>query len=183
MNRMDNGTHIQSELEGDNALTEHTLNIIVKKGRIDLGNLVYRDRLNYELSQFAFNGKINLLPYFLTLHTIVEHCEQNNILVGPGRGSAAGSLLSYGLGITSVDPIAEDLSFERFFDVTRVEEGLADIDTDFSDRQAVVDFMKAKWGDKFAYLGIGTTFKTKSALKDIDRFLYGEVRKETEADL
>ena len=61
-----------------------------------------------------------------------------------------------------------------------MEEGLADIDSDFSDRQAVVDFIKSKWGDKFAYLGIGTTFKTKSALKEIDRFLYGTVRKETE---
>jgi DNA polymerase-3 subunit alpha len=128
----------------------------------------------------AYNGKVNILPYFLVLNTIIDFCEENEVLVGPGRGSAAGCLLSYALGITSTDPIIEDLSFERFFDVTRVEEGLADIDTDFSDRTKVVDFIKSFWGDKFTYLGIATTFKTKSALKDIDRFLHGEVRKVTE---
>ena len=178
--RIDGGTVTKKELIGDDELTEYTLNLIVKKGRINFADTIYRERLNKEIQQLAYNGKVNLLPYFLTLHRIIEWCEKNDILVGPGRGSAAGCLLAFGLGITSVDPIIEDLSFERFFDVTRVEEGLADIDSDFSDRQAVVDFIKSEWGDKFAYLGIGTTFKTKSALKDIDRFLYGEVRKETE---
>jgi DNA polymerase III subunit alpha len=168
------------EISEDSALVEHTLNLIVKKDRINLRDPAYAARINKEIQQLAFNGKVNLLPYFLALNTIIEWCEENDVLVGPGRGSAAGCLLGYALGITSVDPIIEDLSFERFFDVTRAEEGLADIDTDFSDRTKVVEFIKSHWGDNFAYLGIGTTFKTKSALKDIDRFLFGEVRPETE---
>lgn len=174
------GQPFQDEPKNDDDLTAWTLQLAVKKARIDFSNPVYTARLNKEIHQLAYNGKVNILPYMLTLNTIVDFCEANDILIGPGRGSAAGCLLAYALGITSVDPIKEDLSFERFFDVTRVEEGLADIDTDFSNREAVVNFIKDHWGDKFAFLGIGTTFKTKSALKDIDRFLNGEVRKETE---
>lgn len=178
--RIDGNVKSERELTGNDELVNHALQSIVNKGRIDLNDAVYAQRLEKELQQLAYNGKVNILPYFLTLNTIVDFCEKNDVLVGPGRGSAAGSLLSYALGITSVDPIKEELSFERFFDVTRVEDGLADIDMDFSDRNKVVDFIKSNWGDKFAYLGTGTTFKTKSALKDIDRFLHGEVRKETE---
>lgn len=174
------GTPTLSEPQSDDELTAWVLKLIVKKNRINLNDKVYTDRLNKEIHQLAYNGKVNIMPYMLTLNTIVDFCEKNDILIGPGRGSAAGCLVAYALGITSVDPIKEDLSFERFFDVTRVEEGLADIDTDFSNREAVVEFIKNHWGDKFAFLGIGTTFKTKSALKDIDRFINGEVRKETE---
>jgi DNA polymerase-3 subunit alpha len=171
---------LEAGMNEDNQQAKHVVNLIQKKGRVDFSNDIYRNRLNKELKELAFNGKINILPYFLTLHTVIEHCEKNNILVGPGRGSAAGSLLAYGLGITNVDPIKEDLSFERFFDVTRVEEGLADIDTDFSDRDAVIEFAKKEWGDRFAYIGVAQKFKTKMALKDIDRFLNGEVSKLTE---
>lgn len=175
-----NGTIITAEPKNDDELTEWTLRLAVKKNRINFADPIYTARLNKEIHQLAYNGKVNILPYMLTLNTIVDFCEANDILIGPGRGSAAGCLLAYALGITSVDPIKEDLSFERFFDVTRVEEGLADIDTDFSNREKVVNFIKGHWGDNFAFLGIGTTFKTKSALKDIDRFLNGEVRKVTE---
>jgi len=174
------GQIVKEEPKSDDELTQWVLGLVVKKGRINLADPIYAARLNKEIHQLAYNGKVNILPYMLTLNTIVDFCEANDILIGPGRGSAAGCLLAYALGITSVDPIKEDLSFERFFDVTRVEEGLADIDTDFSDREAVVAFIKQHWGDNFAFLGIGTTFKTKSALKDIDRFINGEVRKETE---
>ncbi len=164
----------------EDALVEHVINLVIKKNRINLRNSLYMERLKKEINALAYNGKINILPYFLVLEEIVEWCNKNDVLVGPGRGSASGCLLSYGLGITSVDPIKEDLSFERFFDVSRVEEGLADIDTDFSDRNKVINFIKQRWGDKFAFLGTGTTFKTKSALKDIDRLLNGSVQRETE---
>lgn len=169
-----------STLSEDDKLVKHVIELIQKKNYFDLNDREYKSRLGKELKQLAYNGKINILPYFLTLNTIIDYCQTHGILVGPGRGSAAGSLLAYGLGITSVDPIKEDLSFERFFDVTRVEEGLADIDTDFSNRDAVIEFAKKEWGDKFAYIGVAQKFKTKMALKDIDRFLYGEVRRETE---
>lgn len=164
----------------DDAMVEYIVNRIIQKNKFDIKDPAYRDRLKKEIDALAYNGKINILPYFLVLEEIVDWCAQNDVLVGPGRGSAAGSLLTFGLGITSVDPIKEDLSFERFFDVSRVEEGLADIDTDFSNKNKVVEFVKERWGDKFAFLGTGTTFKTKSALKDIDRLLYGSVREETD---
>lgn len=170
----------QYELKTDDELASFVIDTLQRKNRIDLSNQGYRDRINKELGQLGYNGKVNILPYILTLNTIVDFCEKNDVTIGPGRGSAAGSLLTYALGLTGVDPIKEDLSFERFFDVTRVQEGLADIDTDFSDRGKVVEFIKEHWGDKFAYLGTATTFKTKSALKDSDRYLHGDVRQATE---
>ena len=112
--RIENGAPVEKQLIGDDELTEYTLNLIVKKNRIDFSNQVYRDRMNKEIQQLAYNGKVNLLPYFLTLYTIIEWCEKNDILVGPGRGSAAGCLLAYGLGITSVDPILEILALNAF---------------------------------------------------------------------
>jgi DNA polymerase-3 subunit alpha len=159
---------------------EYTMNKIIENGRVNLDDPVYSNRLNLEINELYYNGKVNLAPYMLFLTKVVDWCEKNEVLVGPGRGSAAGSLLAYGLKITSVDPIKEDLSFERFFDVTRVEEGLADIDMDFSGRNKVVEYLKNEYGDHFAALGIGTTFKTKSILKDVDRYLHGVIRKETE---
>lgn len=170
---------LNKELSYDHQLIDATMRLVREKNKIDLNNSVYSDRLIHEVTQVALNGKINILPYFLFLNKVVDWCSKNDVLVGPGRGSASGSLLTYALGITQVDPIKHGLSFERFFDVSRVAEGLADIDMDFSDRNKVVDWLKNEYGDKFAYLGIAGTFKTKSLLKDFDRFLYGEVRKET----
>lgn len=168
-------------LSYDDALIEATMRLVREGGRVDVKDPVYADRLIHEIKQLALNGKVNILPYFLFLQKIVKWCSENEVLVGPGRGSAAGSLLAYSLGITSVNPIKCELSFERFFDISRVEEGLADIDMDFSDRNKVVDWLKQEYGDKFAYLGTAGTFKTKSLLKDFDRFLYGAVRPQTEA--
>lgn len=168
------------DLSEDEAVT-HVIKKIMDKKRISLSDPIYADRLKKEIDALAYNGKLNILPYFMVLEDVVNWCKKNNVLVGPGRGSGAGSLLNYALGITSVDPIKEDLSFERFFDVSRVEEGLADIDMDFSDRTKVIEYIKEKYGNRFSYLGIGSTFKTKSAIKDIDRLLNGEVRPDTEA--
>jgi DNA polymerase-3 subunit alpha len=174
------GEHCTKHNNPDDAMVGYIVNKIIQKNKFDIKDPVYMNRLKQEIDALAYNGKINILPYFLVLEEIVDWCAANDVLVGPGRGSAAGSLLTFGLGITSVDPIKEGLSFERFFDVSRVEEGLADIDTDFSNKNKVVEFVKNRWGDKFAFLGTGTTFKTKSALKDIDRLLYGSVREETD---
>ncbi len=159
---------------------EYTMKKVIENGRIDLNDPVYADRLNLEINELYYNGKVNLAPYMLFLTKVFDWCAKNGVLTGPGRGSAAGSLLAYALKITNVNPIKEDLSFERFFDVTRVEDGLADIDSDFSDRAKVVEYLKNEYKDCFTALGIGTTFKTKSILKDVDRYLHGDVRKETE---
>jgi DNA polymerase III subunit alpha len=173
------GSNCSTHKTPEDALVEYVIKKIISNNRFDMKDPIYSDRIKSEMQQLAYNGKINLLPYFLTLTEIIDWCGNNDVLVGPGRGSAAGCLISYGLKITSIDPIKEDLSFERFFDVSRVEDGLADIDTDFSDRVKVIEFVKQRFGDNFAFLGTGTTFKTKSALKDLDRLINGEVRKTT----
>jgi len=170
----------KQELSTDDELLNYTMELVQNKKIIDLGNEIYFDRLMREIDALYYNGHTNLARYMLFLNKVFDWCKVNDVTTGPGRGSAAGSLLAYALGITAVDPIIEDLSFERFFDATRIVDGLADIDSDFSDRSKVVDMLKAEYGDSFAYLGISSTFKTKSILKDVDRYLYGEVRKETE---
>ena len=170
----------KKELSTDDELLEYTMELVKSKNIINLDDEIYFERLMKEIDALYYNGHTNLARYMLFLNKVFDWCKKNNVLTGPGRGSSGGSLLAYALGITAIDPIVENLSFERFFDKTRIQEGLADIDSDFSDRSKVVDMLKSEYGDSFAYLGISSTFKTKSILKDVDRYLYGEVRKETE---
>lgn len=167
-------------LQTDDDYVTYTMAKLVDNGRIDFSNSIYSDRINRELAALYYNGQVNLAPYMLFLTKVVDWCKKNDVLVGPGRGSAAGCLISYGLGITQVDPIKEDLLFERFFDASRVSEGLADIDMDFSDREKVTDWLQQEFGSKFSFLGTFSNFKTKTVLKDIDRFLNGVVSPEVE---
>ena len=129
----------------------------------------YRDRLLHELDVIKKMGFSN---YFLIVYDYIRYAKKNNILVGPGRGSAAGSLVSYSLGITDVDPIKYDLLFERFLNSERVT--MPDIDTDFPDieRDDVISYVKDKYGLK-KVAGIITfgTFGSKMALRDIGRVL------------
>ena len=103
----------------------------------------YLNRLNYELSVI---NKMGFVDYFLIVYDYVLFAKKNNILVGPGRGSAAGSLVSYTLGITDVDPLKYNLFFERFLNIGRVS--LPDIDVDFEAkrRDEVVEYLKEKYG-------------------------------------
>ena len=84
--------------------------------------------------------------YFLVVYDFIKYAKKNNILVGPGRGSAAGSLVAYSLGITDIDPLKYDLLFERFLNPERVT--MPDIDTDFPDnrRGKVIDYVIEKYG-------------------------------------
>ena len=127
----------------------------------------YADRLIYELSIIKNMGFSN---YFLVVWDYVKYAKKNNILVGPGRGSAAGSLVSYSLGITDIDPIKYDLYFERFLNPERVT--MPDIDIDFeSDRRdEVVKYVTNRYGNK-KVAGIITygTLKAKMALRDVAR--------------
>ena len=114
-----------------------------EKSLVDMGldNETYRNRLEEELK--VIKDK-NFSSYFLVVSDMVNWAKQNEILVGPGRGSAAGSLVCYLLGITDVDPIKYDLLFFRFINPERND--FPDIDTDFMDRRRgeVKDYLKKK---------------------------------------
>lgn len=135
------------------------------------GNVLkdYSDRLIYELSIIKKMGFSN---YFLVVYDFILYAKKNNILVGPGRGSAAGSLVAYSLGITEIDPLKYDLLFERFLNPERVS--MPDIDTDLPDiyREDVINYVREKYGDK-KVAGIVTfsTMSAKQVLRDVARVL------------
>lgn len=124
-------------------------------------------RANYELEVITSMGYSD---YFLIVADYVKYAKENGVLVGPGRGSAAGSLVSYALGITEVDPLDFDLQFERFLNKAR--KSMPDIDIDFMDisRDKVVNYMKEKYGiDHVANIATFQTIQAKQALRDIGR--------------
>ena len=129
----------------------------------------YKDRLLYELGVIKEMGFAN---YFLVVYDFIFYAKKNNILIGPGRGSAAGSLVSYSIGITDIDPIKYNLLFERFLNPERVT--MPDIDTDFPDdkRSEVIDYVVSKYGKKNV-AGIVTfgTLGAKQVLRDVGRVL------------
>lgn len=129
----------------------------------------YIERLEYELDIIL---KMHFEDYFLVVYDYIKYAKQNGILVGPGRGSAAGSLVSYCLGITDVDPIKYNLLFERFLNPERIT--MPDIDTDFPDnrRDEVISYVKEKYGEKNV-AGIITfgTLGGRAAVRDIGRVL------------
>ena len=129
----------------------------------------YKKRLIYELTVINEMGFPN---YFLVVYDYIKYAKKNNILVGPGRGSAAGSLVAYSLGITDIDPIKYDLLFERFLNPER--KTMPDIDTDFPDdkRDLVIEYVKNKYGTK-RVSGIITfgTMASKQVIRDVSRTL------------
>ena len=172
----------------DFKLPEYKLNLPVYDNKIDsntyLTNLSYKglqkrfpgsisskylSRLKYELDIII---KMGFADYFLVVYDFIKFAKQNNILVGPGRGSAASSLVSYTLGITDIDPIKYDLLFERFLNPERIT--MPDIDTDFPDiyRDLVIDYVKNKYGASHVS-GIITfgTMGAKLCIRDIGRVL------------
>ena len=127
----------------------------------------YIERLNYELSII---DKMGYNDYFLIVWDFIKYAKQNKILVGPGRGSAAGSLVSYALGITEVDPLEYDLLFERFLNPERIS--MPDIDTDFPDvyRDKVIEHVKNVYGDKHVCnISAYGTYLVKSSVRDLAR--------------
>lgn len=129
----------------------------------------YQKRLAYELKVINEMGFSN---YFLVVYDFIKYSKKNKILVGPGRGSAAGSLVAYSLGITDIDPLKYDLLFERFLNPER--KSMPDIDTDFPDdkRGQVIDYVIKKYGEK-RVSGIVTfgTLSAKQVLRDTSRVL------------
>ncbi|MFW0791651.1 DNA polymerase III subunit alpha [Gordonia sp. CPCC 205333] len=132
----------------------------------------YSARANYELDVIIQMG---FPAYFLVVADLIRHAQDVGIRVGPGRGSAAGSLVAWSLGITNIDPIPHGLLFERFLNPERVS--MPDIDIDFDDRRRgeMVRYASDKWGsDKVAQVITFGTIKTKAALKDSARVQFGQ---------
>jgi DNA polymerase-3 subunit alpha len=137
---------------------------------------VYRERLHYELETIIEMG---FADYFLIVSDFIGYARENKIPVGPGRGSAAGSLVSFTLGITEIDPIPYKLLFERFLTPGRVT--MPDIDCDFSDekRDLVIQYVTEKYGhDRVAQITTFSAMRAKAVVRDVGRVMglpYGEV--------
>ncbi|MCH5641546.1 MULTISPECIES: DNA polymerase III subunit alpha [unclassified Gordonia (in: high G+C Gram-positive bacteria)] len=132
----------------------------------------YSERANYELDVIIQMG---FPAYFLVVGDLIRHAQEVGIRVGPGRGSAAGSLVAWALGITNIDPIPHGLLFERFLNPERVS--MPDIDIDFDDRRRgeMVRYATTRWGvDKVAQVITFGTIKTKAAIKDSARVQFGQ---------
>ncbi|MCK4354752.1 DNA polymerase III subunit alpha [Candidatus Parcubacteria bacterium] len=128
-----------------------------------------KERMNYELSVIH---KMGFDSYFLIVQDFVNWAKQNRIVVGPGRGSAAGSIVSYLLNITDIDPIKYNLLFERFLNPSRVS--MPDIDLDFTDwrRDEVINYIRQKYGeDKVAQIITFGTMAARAVIRDVGRAL------------
>lgn len=126
-----------------------------------------KERLQYEISTISKMGYTN---YYLIVHDFVRYAKSVQLPVGPGRGSGAGSLAAYCLGITDIDPIQYDLLFERFLNPERVS--MPDFDIDFSDerRQEMIDYVVSKYGDDHvAQIITFGTMAAKAAIRDVGR--------------
>ena len=128
-----------------------------------------RKRLDYELSVILKTG---FAPYFLIVQDFVNWAKSHGIVVGPGRGSAAGSIVSYLVNITNIDPIKYDLMFERFLNPDRIS--MPDIDLDFTDtrRDEVIKYVKEKYGEnRVAQIITFGTMAARAAIRDTGRVL------------
>lgn len=134
------------------------------------------ERLNYELSVIEQMGYVD---YFLIVWDFIRFANENGIMTGPGRGSGAGSIVAYTLGITKIDPIKYNLIFERFLNPERIS--MPDIDSDFcyERRQEVIDYVVSKYGkDRVAQIITFGTMAARAAIRDVGRALnypYAEV--------
>lgn len=127
---------------------------------------IYRDRLLYELDII---NKMGYNDYFLIVYDFIKYAKNNDIMIGPGRGSACGSLVCYALGITEIDPIEHGCLFERFLNLYRAS--MPDIDTDIEDssaREVLISYLSEKYGqDKTARIIAYSPFTPKVVLRDV----------------
>ena len=146
------------------------------KNRYEIITPEIEERFNFE-----FNTIVNMgyTDYFLIVWDFIRFANENNIMVGPGRGSAAGSIVSYALGIIDIDPLEYDLLFERFLNPERVSMPDIDIDFCYERREEVIDYVIEKYGeDKVAQIATFGTMAARGSIRDVGRALnmpYGEV--------
>lgn len=135
--------------------------------RLALDKVPYKERLAFELETI---NNMGYNDYFLIVSDFVKFAKSQGILVGPGRGSAAGSLVAYLLHITSIDPLKYDLLFERFLNPQR--QSMPDIDIDFMDirREEVVEYLKQKYGEnRICNIVTFQTNAARASIRDVGR--------------
>lgn len=158
----------------DQVTWEGLLQRFNRKSRAEI-EPIYKERLDYELKMIQQMG---FSTYFLVVWDYIKYARDNGIPVGPGRGSAAGSLVAYALKITNIDPVHHGLLFERFLNPER--KSMPDIDTDFciEKRDEVIDYVTRKYGEeRVAQIITFNRLTSKAVLKDVARVLnipYGE---------
>ncbi len=167
---------LESKMGLKNRLENFILN---QKTKFDLTKItkIYEDRLVHELNII---NSMNYSGYFLIVSDYIRWAKKNDIPVGPGRGSGAGSLVAYCLDITDIDPIEFDLIFERFLNPDRVS--MPDFDIDFCEekRNLVFEYLKSKYKNGVAHIITFGKLKARMALRDVGRVLglpYGHVDK------
>ena len=163
------------QVPNDTTLEEHLRELAIRglRQRIAKGQArntkEYWDRLEYELEVI---NRMGFAGYFLIVQDFINWAKNNSVPVGPGRGSAAGSLVAYAIGITDVDPIRHGLLFERFLNPERVS--MPDIDVDFcqDNRDRVIEYVKEKYGrENVAQIITYNVMKAKQTLRDVARAL------------
>ncbi|MDF2588350.1 MAG: dnaE [Anaerocolumna sp.] len=128
-----------------------------------------KERLEYEIETIRSMGFVD---YFLIVGDFIKYARDNGIMVGPGRGSAAGSIVSYSLGITNIDPIKYSLLFERFLNPERLTMPDIDIDFCFERRQEVIDYVVRKYGkDRVVQIVTFGTMAARAVIRDVGRAL------------
>src|SRR6202158_1676641 len=156
----------------DGLKPDQYLRKLVEEGmrwRYETPSAAARERADQELAVIKATGYAS---YFLIVWDFYKYARSHKIVVGPGRGSAAGSLVSYCLGITNLDPLAHGLIFERFLNIDRIS--MPDIDCDFSveGREKVIRYVSEKYGsDRVAQIITFTTMASKAAIRDVGRVL------------
>lgn len=160
--------------EGYNAYTylTHLCEVGLKKrynDEIGCNGINYRERLTFELETIRDMGYVD---YFLIVWDFIKYARDHGIAVGPGRGSAAGSIVSYCLEITNIEPIKYNLLFERFLNPERISMPDIDIDFCFERRQEVIDYVVEKYGhDKVVQIITFGTMAAKAVIRDVGRAL------------
>ena len=163
------------QVPGDTSLEEHLRELAIRglRQRIEKGQAKdtreYWERLEFELDVI---NRMGFAGYFLIVQDFINWAKKNSVPVGPGRGSAAGSLVAYSIGITDVDPIRHGLLFERFLNPERVS--MPDIDVDFcqDNRDRVIEYVREKYGkENVAQIITYNVMKAKQTLRDVARAL------------
>lgn len=161
-----------NDLELLTSITKERLESLIASKKIYASASDYRARLDHELKVFASSGYSSII---LIIADYIKWARENGVVVGPGRGSAAGSLVVYLSGITTIDPIRFGLIFERFLNPERIS--LPDIDTDFSDRDKVIEYLRNRYGkNRIAKVCVPSFYKPRSAIDEFSRALELELK-------
>ena len=142
---------------------------------------VYIERFKREIDVIWKNKRLNFMPYFLMYEDICTYARSQGIVQGISRGSAGGCLVAYYLKIIHINPVEQELPFERFLSIPRIDGGsFPDFDTDFGQREQILAYLMEKYQAGFAQIGTVQSYKTKNAIKEAMFAIFGRARNDKE---